>query len=349
MWGGGGKVLIINELQTPLAQLFFIMCYRCFTYLAFAFLTLTIIFSCQKSSEGAENVDSPAPEFSYSSLLPEINALNKEYGYSDTRGMGRDFITRGADAIGACVGASVGIAAGAGITAVTGSPLCGYYIGRLATGFLGTAGWVVASNVAGKVYDHYSGGCGLVVPGNGSFWDLNNFRNNQEHCDLDFVSPGELHNIILNALRSNGKSYLNEDGSIMIEEMYDDVLQIERDLGIDDEMSDSYECRSTFLNYCKDIETSTHEYFINQESTDQYYSKIMQSACINSDRSLAEIEEIWELVSQLKAPLVLSEEQTIEYERSFEEIVIESSLPEGAKEELAIVGSVAIMSLEFWE
>lgn len=55
------------------------------------------------------------------------------------------------------------------------------------------------------------------------------------------------------------------------------------------------------------------------------------------------------LKNKLLTPVVLSYQQTKDYNMAFEELVASIDIEEEEKEEIATIGSVTIMSTEFWD
>lgn len=341
----------------PLAQFlsFYLMFNRFSICVTIAVLSLASLCSCS-SDIRIDNTIAPSKTVhlmlqndAYYQLLSDIQSLNADFGISETKGLVREMAVHAADVFGAWAGKTLGISAGAAITLYTGSPHCGYLLGRLAAGALGVAGYVSCSYLAGLLYDYIQGHGGreVVISPDDPFWNI--IHGNQTAIQLDTLSLGEIHNYMLYALRHNGKTYMDKDGNISVEEMYEDAVQIAADLGICDLVASNLETRISALSFCHEVMNVSSLYFASDDPVENYYSSLMQRASSCVGRPLSELEALWPVINELVASASLSNEETIAYERAFEAIVFNSGLSEEAKEEVAVVGSVAIMSIEYWD
>ena len=318
-------------------------------------LLLAFFVSCSNDSKELISNDEcleTTYQENYSLLLGEVDKLNDEFGYCNTRGVGTDIVKRTADLAGSQLGAWVGSELGAGLGVLTANPVVGVvgYLGGRKVG--GVAGFVVASYIAGKLCETIKGSCDLDETGISFYGDMYDgystgviYTRSDE--DPSVYSVGDIHNMILAKLVHNNKAYTDKDGHLQIEEMYDDAVQLEMAI-LDDTLSLNTVYRNYFIAFCKDVESATRDLYANGICVEEYNARLFQSL-MNKGVPAADVQELEELTNKLLAPTVLDREQTFEYERAFEDIVRTSSLPDNKKEDFILSGSVAIMSTDFWK
>ena len=321
---------------------------KVFLLSAVAIASVLFFNSCSKQSSDLTATDfelvqtlEQNNDAAFSEFLGDIDKLNDSYCYDpiSTKGFGGGFIKYVADRGGAKVGAWIGSKLGAGLGVITANPVVGVvgYVGGRYVG--GIAGYACASYIAELFLDGVSV---AITPDN-------RFLPNTTHIELDsFSSFGEVHNAILGELMTNGKSYIDENGNVLSEEMYEDALAIERNLGIQDELGEEEEYRSSIISYCNDVAKAAKEKIKFNEPDDVYNAKILK-AIVAQGVPEEDVIQFEQLTSKLTAPVILNSEQTIQYERDFEKLVLSSNLPEPKKVDFIITGSVAIMSTDFWE
>lgn len=305
----------------------------------YLFLCTAVLCSCNKVvSNVDEHGDTDGQNFEQ--LLMAVDELNASYGVAETKGAGGAVLTSFADVGGKALGSWLGSKLGAGLGVVTANPVVGvvgYVAGRK---FGGVAGAAAASYVAA----HFLGGCIAVLPP----FDPSN-PDSQTICLLDDPSYGETHNFLLNLLQQNGKTYISSDGSISIEDVYDDLVALENEYGIEDPLSDNGTIRSIMISFCADVANAAQISMQQNESAEIHMGRI---ANLLLDRGLSDQEV--NVFVQLSERLIgcaslLEEEVARQYEEDFEDLVMESNLTDQQKEETIQVGSVAIMSTIYWQ
>ena len=138
-------------------------------------LLLAFFVSCSNDSKELISNDEcleTTYQENYSLLLGEVDKLNDEFGYCNTRGVGTDIVKRTADLAGSQLGAWVGSELGAGLGVLTANPVVGVvgYLGGRKVG--GVAGFVVASYIAGKLCETIKGSCDLDETGISFYGDM---------------------------------------------------------------------------------------------------------------------------------------------------------------------------------
>ena len=328
----------------------------------FALAVIVLLVSCSQKNEeisvSYNNADSNA-ETAYTSLLTTIDSLNIEYGVNtslDTKGYGGYLTVVIADAAGAKVGAWAGKHVGAAVGgAITGGNPCGAVVGYLGGRIAGRyAGYAAASYIASILCSY------TIRPDDMQFYYSDNSiaydgtyppKNEVESMELQSViedaTPGEMHNIILSCLMTNGKEYvIKETGEVKIEELYDDLVDIEIELGISDGSEKESRYKETMLDYCSEVARESRS--IKQIGDDAYFDKIAgkMSRYGISDKEISELKSLCKKV--MTVSYNIDEKMIKAYEKDVIAAIESSDLPDKMKVETIDYSSTAIRSTNLW-
>ena len=323
----------------------------------YAFLSSILLFSvsCTRQESPIETSSPSTHEEQMNDLLASIDSLNAQFGYdqSQTKGGLTNFLTvSAADQLGGLAGAWIGKELGAGLGVITANPVIGVvgYVGGRKVGKW--AGGAAASYLAGK----FCGGCSVSIDPNDPIQSLYlaMYDNLCQQCALGNseeatanYSAGEIHNIILAKLATNGKNYTDRQGRVLVPELYYDALQIETEMGFDTAIEYETEFKRALMDYCYSVVSASKEKSLYNESDEVYENKLsLALALCGVEDSI--IRDTRAITSKLSAPVDLTLEETISYESKFEDIVGSSKIPADEKEIIRQVGSIAIMSTEYW-
>ena len=323
----------------------------------YAFLSSILLFSvsCTRQVSPIETSSPSTHEEQMNDLLASIDSLNAEFGFdqSQTKSSLTNFLAiSAADKLGGVAGAWVGKELGAGLGVITANPVIGVvgYVGGRAVGKW--AGAAAASYLARQ----FCGGCSVPIDSVDpiilqylGMYDnlcLQCSLGNSEEATVNY-SAGEIHNIILAKLMTNGKNYVDGQGRVLVPELYSDALQIETEMGFDTAIGYEIEFRRTLMDYCYSVVSASKEKNLNNESDEVYENKLSLALAIcGVDASI--IRDTRAITAKLSAPVDLTLEETISYESKFEDIVRSSKIPADEKEIILQAGSIAIMSVEYW-
>ena len=275
--------------------------------------------------------------YAFEEMLSAVDSLNCAYGvnpieYANTKGIGNELGCYYADQFGAKFGSNLGKNLGSSLGVITANPVVGV-VGYLGGRYIGgVAGAIAASWLAGKIL---SKGAGVLM-------------NAPTQVDEN-TTVGEIHNIVLNRLHTNGEVYMMSDGTILFDKLYDDIWEIENELGIDDALSKDIAYRSDMKIFCLDICEATEKSFINNENNELYLERLSNSL-IKFDIPVEEVREFRALNDKLiVASSQLNEEQALSYAKDFEQIVDDTNLSISDKSEIKTIGSISIHSIQYWK
>lgn len=312
---------------------------------------LFVVSSCSQKTDNELASTQPSHEEAITSLIADIDNLNYEFKINQTKGGLRNAIlTAAADRAGGMLGSWIGGHIGAGLGVVTANPVVGVvgYLGGRKIGSV--AGFAAASYLADIVLNNQSD---YNSDPNCSFYlSLYDALYNQVSMEVDIpnesnYSVGEVHNMILAKLSTNGKTYRNEDGSFNTDELYNDAVQLETQIGINSTISSNDTYKNTFLSFYQDVITAAQRKVVQRRSDEQYKEDLIQ-ATINRGLPADEVREITCITDMLIASADLEHEDKIAYGQEFAVIVENSSLPEREKSAVIEAGSVTIFSIEYW-
>lgn len=310
------------------------------------------IMSCSKTVDNNTMKTANKQEQAYEELMNGIKSLNDDFGCSMepvTKGTGRDVTRDIADIFGCYLGQRFGSTIGASAGAVTGNPVVGvvgYMAGRRYGGIIGS---IAASAIAGSVYDWCHGGYAITVPGESDKVANMPLDDDSLYVDVhidDNASYGDVHNVMLSILRSNGKSYISYSGEVLIEELYNDIAVIAERLDIEDVLYYDSDYNAYIQEYFENVGAVTMNYIIN--SVDAEYSDCIYDCVVNMEVPEEDAQMVLDLSRKLEAAASLDEDQTDEYEEAFAELVDNSSIDEEDKAIVKNTGSVAIRSKKYW-
>ena len=301
-------------------------------------LICVVFISCNKSDSLVNSsLDYCEQESGYEEILSAIDSLNYVYGVEpislmETRGLGKAIGSHYADQFGAKLGANIGKRIGSSLGVVTANPVVGV-VGYLGGRYIGgVAGSIAASWLAGALI---TGGIAALLEA-------------PVQID-DNTTVGEVHNIILNKLHTNGEVYITSSGVVLFDKLYDDILEIESDLGLEDELSNDMAYRSEMKSFCLDVYQNTKNAIVNNENQSVYLDRL-SNTLIRFDVPEEEVREFRELNERLVvASYQLDENQAISYEADFEKVVDSTTLPLVEKSEIKTVGSISIQSTQYWK
>lgn len=302
------------------------------------------VFSVSEKTE----VSGQKEDYQIEALLLSVDSLNAVYGFdkSELRGFGdwlRARLTESvADAIGGAVGAWAGKHAGASIGAAVANPVVavgGYVVGRKVGGLVGaTAASYAASLILGTTTSASLQERGVPIVCDTTVYEVNSTS-----------TYGDIHNALLDRLRGQEVKYLHADGSVKIEDIYNDLLMIEREMGIIDPLSSDPHFKAQMIQYCASTEK------VCESIASGVLPKHMYSAALASDA--AKVYAIPQAVMNTSMALIdkvssavakLDESEVKQYERDFLKVVDRSSLKVSDKEYSKAVGSIAIGSTVYW-
>ena len=297
--------------------------------------------SCNTKELISENVTTDEQELAFEQFKADLKSLNYDLGYPELMetkgGWGEDFTRDVADAVGGALGTRFGGTIGISIGTAFGGfgGLAGYVVGHKYGGLIGT---VLFSTAAGAIYDLCSG-CSITInqlPGS-----------NTTICPSDeSLSLGEVHNLLLSSIRSNGKQYILEGGTIAIDELYNDILSYAEEMNIEDVLSRNEGYIAYIKDCCNKIADIT---FQDAKGTlCDSYKNTMKEFCEDKGLSSIEAQNVMDVISITEVAAVLDEPQAIEYEKRFEELVDNSNLSLNNKAIIKTAGSISIMSNNYW-
>lgn len=304
----------------------------------FGLLCASFLVACSNQKyESQEVLIEPQCTEEFNAVLNNIASLNDTFGCDElsTRSDIRGFFYQVADFAGGFYGARVGLGAGRAITGVTGSVLAGAILGSA----IGVACSMAGSVAASKLFDilwpaDEGGGYSVTQPSNFGVFT----------SSLYVGSSGSVHNQILNAIENNGKDYFDEDGNVLVEELFYDALEYEENL-----VGASY--NADYINemelFCKDlyatIRDAKSQGLSESQVCDEIYGLLRVKGCSDND-----VRQLKALGNALLPSVSLEAEEVPAYELEFNNIIESSGLDERDKACLATAGSVYIHSVQYW-
>lgn len=308
----------------------------------FVLLCACFLVACSEEKfESQEIVIESQGSEEFNAVLNNIASLNDKFGCNEisTKSGPRDFFYQVADYAGGYYGAKLGSAVGFAAGTAVGSPAFGAFI----MGGCGMLGGMAGSAVASKLFDmvcDYAGiGYSESVESLPGYYYYHTFYPFDE-------SAGSVHNAILDALENNGKDYIDEDGNIMVEDLFHDALEYEESLHLDGGVYDTvyiYEVKS----FCKDlyntIRVADSQGMDGYQVCDKIYGLLRVKGCSEN-----EVMELEALSNALLPCTSLDIEEVSSYELEFNNIIESSKLDECDKVCLETAGSVYIHSIQYW-
>lgn len=301
------------------------------------FICMALI-SCTKTEQLlTTSPDSSKQVATFEEVLLAVDSLNLAYGidemnYVETKGIGEKIGSHYADQFGAKLGSNIGKRIGSSLGVITANPVVGV-VGYLGGRYIGgVAGSIAASWIAGAII---TGGIAALLDAPSQI-DEN-------------TTVGEIHNIILNRLHTNGETYITTDGIVLFDKLYDDILEIQMELGIEDDLSKDLTYRLEMKSFCADVYENTQLSLSNNESQEAYLDRLSNSLT-KFDIPEEDIRDFRELNDKLViASSQLNEDQALAYAEDFEIAVDATSLPVAEKSEIKTVGSISIQSTQYWK
>ena len=280
-------------------------------------------------------------QFEFTRFMDSLDSLNHEFVSSDlceTRAWGRDLTQSVADAVGGALGQKFGssIGAAAGSAGGPAGAVVGYLVGRKYGGAVGT---VAASTIAGAVYDWVTTKSDLPY--------IAQYKHYTQSIN-DEASIGEVHNVILSQIQSNGKAYVSLDGAVKIDEIYADVVSIVNKMGIEDYLCEIEEYKAYMKDFFKEIVDISLQDKHRITGDVSYKSQVTDFLCENKGFSEIEAQNIMSIISSTQISAYLRESQAIEYEKEFVRLVDNSRLSDQNKRMMIVTGSISIMSTNYW-
>ena len=303
----------------------------------FVLLCASFLVACSNQKyESQEVLIEPQCTEEFNAVLNNIASLNDTFGCDElsTRSDIRGFFYQVADYAGSYLGARLGLEIGRavseGTTVIVGA-LVGSAVGMLAS--------IAGSVAASKLFDilwpaDEGGGYSVTQPSNFGVFT----------SSLYVGSSGSVHNQILNAIENNGKDYFDEDGNVLVEELFYDALEYEENL-----VGASY--NADYINemelFCKDlyatIRDAKSQGLSESQVCDEIYGLLRVKGCSDND-----VRQLKALSNALLPSVSLEAEEVPTYELEFNNIIESSGLDEREKACLATAGSVYIHSVQYW-
>jgi len=307
--------------------------------------SLLAFFACQETGVTTIIKESESYESnsSFDKFLESLDSLNSKYNAVEVKSPVQDMaVGTVADLIGEKIGQWAGKELGAGVGVVTANPaigVLGYIIGRQVGGVVGSA---TLSYVAGKIFLTQSQMNNLV----GTPWANSGFMQKIYNGNLTY---GSLHNYLINQVRTNGETYLNNDNSIDFENIFNDILEMADSCNYVDSLGHNESYQSTFLSFCEDFIDITVDAKNSNTSVEDYLDSL-SDLLIEEGIPTSSVSRFMLLTSSLlSATSGLSDEELASYENDFYSLVSNSEMGAEAKGEVMKTGSIAINSLMFWQ
>lgn len=304
-----------------------------------------------KTSINNELSNNDIKNYHYNDLLMSIDSMNLAYGYKEDELRGfTDFLPKfnsktTADFFGSMVGKHVGgrlgATVGASIGFATANPVfgvAGYLAGRTAGR---AAGAVLASAAASYAASLIFGYSGIEEVAEPSLVTLS-----------DSTTYGDLHNILIEEIRKNGNNYLSKDGSVDVESIYNDMLDVKNELGLPDDISQDLEYKEDVIDYINEAVKIRKETLNTNNSNNDYYLgvrnyTIKEFAIPNHE--IVSSEKIADKLTSASKSFKNNDIKLSEYSRDFIEVVNSSRLSPEDKEAISLSGLISISSNSYWD
>ena len=308
-------------------------------------LLMTLFISCSNREIIPCEIPEQLEQDSFQEVLLEIDKLNESFGCINSKSEIHQFSRMAADAAGEFWFGKFAGYVGTGVGAMYGGPIGAYGLGTAGYILGSMAGNAVASWVVDVVWN-WAGWGYSVAPGDTPSTD------NTNCALLDDYSCGAIHNEILLRIQNNGKNYIDDNGTILVSELYKDALQYEKEICypnggglVDQEFVNEVE------SYCIEIRDKMINLYKSNKGEelpfDEYFENI---ADILSKRGALQkdINKFHSLYNELSPCAQLDDSSFSEYEKSFSSIVLSSSLAIEDKSMVVKAGSTLINSAKFW-
>ena len=307
----------------------------------YVLLCASLLVACsQQEFESQEIVIEPQSSEEFNAVLNSIASLNDKYGCDEisTRSDLRGFFRELADYVGGFYGGYLGAECDAYVAGSTGSVGFGAFIGSALTMLGGMSGSVVASYIFDLLWPVKENGGSVVI-------QPNPFFDSFAYCPIE-GSSGSVHNTILYALQNNGKSYIDGDGNVLVEEMFRDALEYEENLHLDGVVN-NFDYINEIESFCIDlyaaIRDARSQGLSNSQVCDEVYGLLRVKGCSEND-----VVQLKALGNALLPSVSLDEEEVPAYELEFNNIIESSQLDVRDKHCLAAAGSIYIHSAQYW-
>ena len=282
----------------------------------------------------------------YSNIQHEINKLNFNYGidtiHSPTKGFKDWFVDMSieslADKVGSVAGAWLGRQIGVTVGFIAANPAIAIvgYVGGNKIG--GLAGMVAASYVAWLVFvENQAENTSIHFPSNATIIDSVHY------------TYGDLHNIVLNELIHRNHSNSNILPLKSVEQIYDDILDIQHDLGLIDSLSHNPSYKNQMIDFCIRAKQKAR-LSINQRHPNEFYFYQLKNVAHDMGMPLSDLDNLMEISTLLSNTAIqIDSSQIIHYYHDFINLVdSDNSLSPSEKEEIKTIGSLSISSSIYW-
>lgn len=290
-------------------------------------MTLTSIafVSCDNSEDIANESVQDLPDAELTRLYNSIDSLHNEYSTSgDTRGSfldkwGKRFLVATFDA---CVGA---------ITAETGP------------------GAFVCSTVASGLYDDYLD----AVDRRFSRAHSSNTRSasgapenvvfpSSTPCFVDSI--GYYHNLVINEIQSEGRSFIDENGNIDYNSYYNEVLKISKENGIS---CNAIINKPLVFRYINSI---IKPFAQIEKGNEETILSIIFNGTYNDfnydDSKTLQLRSVCKKI--IYNDLSVDEDKVVEYGTKVNELIVESNVTNDTKETMKVANNIAVNSSLYW-
>lgn len=311
------------------------------------FLPVAFLASCNSVEESVEDNYLTSNDVELAKVYNRIDSISEVYTNenAETRGMWKldSQVTRMADNAGRIAGRYAGKYIGGAIGSASANLLgtvAGYVVGRELGGIVGS---VAASYAAHKYISTHTRGI-VMVP------SYKNITMIDKKVDLDSITIGDLHNLMVMDLLNNGDKYTKKDGSLDYSLLFEDCVVIAGKYGID--VSDKAylgSIKPTVMSQTKAITLKAFDCEANNQTPLQFYNKTyleLKGICDISKEDYNMAVNLDEKLSDTY--LKLDKDNLKKCELEINKTIYNSDLNDETKRELQSSNSIVANSTLLW-